>query len=118
MPKTDYVRETHHEFLEASADALSNPGLQLILGQLGDSLGKKNREAWEQLPHSDLVRERARTIKDETLAELDTHLETLEKSVLARGGKVYFADDGEEACRQVIDIIQAKGAKKVTNPSR
>jgi L-lactate dehydrogenase complex protein LldF len=113
MPKTDYIRETHHEFLEASADALTNPGLQQILGQLGDSLGKKNREAWEQLPNSDLVRERARTIKDETLAELDKHLETLEKSVLARGGKVYFADDGEEACRQVIDIIQAKGARKV-----
>src|SRR6476646_9333114 len=113
MPKTDYIRETHHEFLQASADALTNPGLQQSLGRLGDSLGKKNREAWEQLPNSDLVRERARTIKDETLAELDTHLETLERSVLALGGKVYFADDGEEACRQVIDIIQAKGAKKV-----
>jgi L-lactate dehydrogenase complex protein LldF len=113
MPKTDYIRETHHEFLEASADALRNPSLQQILGQLGDSLGKKNREAWENLPHADLVRERARTIKDETLADLDQHLETLEKSVLARGGKVYFADDGEAACRQVIDIIQGKRAKKV-----
>lgn len=113
MTKTDYLRSTHHEFLEASDEALHNPKLQIILGQLGDTLGKKNKEAWAQLPQSDLVRERARTIKDQTLAELDRHLETLEKSVVARGGKVYWADDGEQACQFVLDIIKSKEAKLV-----
>lgn len=112
MP-TDYVRHEHHEFLAASQQALDNAGLQSILGRLGDTLGKKNREAWAALPNSDLVRQKARQIKDETLAHLDRHLETLERSVLALGGHVYWADDGEVACQAVLEIIQARGATKV-----
>src|SRR5437763_10139005 len=97
--KTDYLRETHHEFLAASGDALADRHLQQILGQLGDTLGRRNREAWAALPNSDLIRERARGIKDRTLAELDKHLATLEQSVTSRGGHVHWADDGPEACR-------------------
>jgi len=82
--KTDYLRETHHEFLAASEDALADPRLQQILGQLGDTLGRRNREAWAALPNSDLIRERARAIKDQTLTELDKHLQTLEQSVARR----------------------------------
>jgi L-lactate dehydrogenase complex protein LldF len=113
VTKTDYLRQTHHEFLQASQEALDNPNLQRILGQLGDTLGQRNRDAWQQLPNSDLVRERARTIKDHTLAELDQHLQTLEASVVARGGQVHWADDGAEACRHVLQIIQDRGGKRV-----
>jgi L-lactate dehydrogenase complex protein LldF len=110
---TDYLRETHHEFLAASEEALANPHLQQILGQLGDTLGRRNREAWAALPGSDLIREKARAIKDETLADLDKHLEALEASVTARGGHVHYADDGAEACRIVVDLIRARQATKV-----
>src|SRR5687767_8119973 len=110
---TDYLRETHHEFEAASAQALANPGLQRILGQLGDTLGKRNRDAWELLPGSDLVREKARTIKDQTLAELDRHLVTLERSVQARGGQVHYADDGAEACRQILEIVRGCGGTRI-----
>ncbi len=113
MPTTDYVRETHHEFLAASSAALENPSLQIILDQLGDTLGRKNREAWAQLPNSDLVREQARAIKDATLAELDVHLTTLTESVERRGGNVHFAADGDEACRAILQIIQSRGLTKV-----
>ena len=85
--ETDYIRSTHHEFLAASDKALRTPSLQIILGQLGDTLGARNREAWRLLPNSDLVRQRARQIKDETLANLHEHLQTLEASVQARGGR-------------------------------
>jgi L-lactate dehydrogenase complex protein LldF len=111
--KTDYLRETHHEFLEASQEALADPRLQQILGQLGDTLGRRNREAWAALPNSDLIRERARGIKDQTLAELDKHLERLEQTVSARGGHVHWADDGCEACRIVVDLIRQRQATKV-----
>lgn len=113
MTKTDYVRSEHHEFLEATDAALANENLHGILTRLGESLGRKNREAWVAFPNSDLARERARAIKDATLAELDKHLETLETNVLARGGKVYWAKNGEEACRQIIEIIAARGFTKV-----
>jgi L-lactate dehydrogenase complex protein LldF len=113
VTQTDYLRETHHEFLEASEQALANPGLQQILGTLGDTLGKRNREAWAALPNSDLIREQARTIKDETLAELDKHLATLEASVVARGGQVHWAEDGTDACRLILDIVERRKAKLV-----
>ena len=109
----DYLRETHHEFLAASAAALQDRGLQQILGQLGDTLGQRNRDAWAALPDADLIRERARTIKDQTLAELDQHLEMLERSVQARGGHVHWATDGAEACRLIVELIRARAARVV-----
>ena len=113
MSKTDYLRSEHHEFLDASADALANENLQSILQRLGESLGQKNKDAWAALPESDLLRQRARAIKDATLAELDTHLETLEASVLRRGGQVHWAADGAAACQAVIEIVKRRGADKV-----
>jgi L-lactate dehydrogenase complex protein LldF len=110
---TDYLRQTHHEFLAASEEALASPHLQQILGQLGDTLGRRNREAWSALPTSDLIREKARAIKDQALAELDTLLAQLERSVTARGGHVHWADDGEEACRIVVELIRGRSATKV-----
>src|SRR5437868_10965670 len=110
---TDYLRHTHHEFLQASEEALADPRLQQILGQLGDTLGRRNREAWAALPNSDLIRERARTIKDETLAELDKHLAKLADSVETRGGNVHFAEDGAEACQIIVDLIRQRRMTKV-----
>ena len=109
----DYLRENHHEFLDASRVALANPRLQGILQQLGDSLGKKNRDAWSAFPESDTFREKARAIKDATLATLDQHLETFESSVKSRGGQVHWALDGEEACRAIVKILKDAGAKAV-----
>ena len=109
----DYIRSTHHEFLAASDKALQSPSLQVILGQLGDTLGERNRQAWRMLPNSDLVRQRARQIKDETLANLHVHLETLEKSVQDRGGQVHWADDGAAACQVIVDLIRRRGATRV-----
>src|SRR6478752_6170172 len=108
----DYLRETHHEFLAASEAALGDARLQQILGQLGDTLGRRNREAWAALPNSDLIRERARSIKDATLAELDKHLAKLDETVTARGGHVHWADDGAEACRIIVELIQRRQATK------
>src|SRR3954464_7345511 len=110
---TDYLRHTHHEFLAASDAALADPHLQQILGQLGDTLGRRNRDAWAALPNSDLIREQARAIKDATLADLDRHLTKLEEAVTARGGHVHWADDGTEACRIIVDLIRDRHATKV-----
>ena len=94
---TDYARHEHHEFLRASQAALDDANLQSALVNLAGTLGSRNREAFAALESSDQVRERARAIKDATLAELDRHLETLEASVTARGGQVHYAADSADA---------------------
>jgi L-lactate dehydrogenase complex protein LldF len=109
---TDYIRSEHHEFLAASDVALADGNLQRILMKLGD-LSSRNALAWNQLADSSQVRDKARSIKDATLAELDVHLETLEKSVTSRGGHVHFAETGDEACKMILGILQSRGAKRV-----
>ena len=111
--EVDYVRQEHHEFLQASHAALENPDLQKILGRLGDSLGLRNREAWTAFEPADQVRERARAIKDATLAELDEHLATLADNVEKNGGHVHWASDGQAACRSILDVIQARSARRI-----
>ncbi|MBL8828048.1 MAG: iron-sulfur cluster-binding protein [Planctomycetaceae bacterium] len=110
---TTYHQHEHHEFLAASKDALRDGNLQLALLNLGDTLGARNKQAYAALPESDLLRERARAIKDETLADLATHIETLEASVKRLGGQVHFADDGADACQTIIDIVRRCGGKRV-----
>lgn len=109
----DYTRDEHHEFLRASASALANANLQLALANLGDTLGRRNREAFQAQPEIGLLRERARAIKDQALADLGSLIETLEASVHRRGGHVYFADDGDAACRIITEILQARSANRV-----
>ncbi|MFV1963798.1 MAG: LutB/LldF family L-lactate oxidation iron-sulfur protein [Pirellulaceae bacterium] len=113
MSTTDYLREQHHEFLEASAEALENPRLQAILTRLGDTLGQENPEVWASFPGSDAVRERARAIKDATLANLHEHLKTLDTSVRRRGGHVHWAATGEEACQTIVDLLKQRGLHRV-----
>jgi len=113
VDRIDYAKDEHHEFLAASREALANASLQLALGNLGETLGQRNRDAFDALPESDALRQRARAIKDATLAKLDRHLETLESSVLARGGHVHFADDGPAACQAILEIVRSCGAKSI-----
>jgi L-lactate dehydrogenase complex protein LldF len=109
----EYARHEHHEFMAASTAALADANLQSALSKLGDTLGQRNRDAFAALDQSDLLRERARSIKDATLANLAEHLETLEASIRRRGGQVHYADDSAAACRAVIEILQSRGAKRV-----
>lgn len=113
MTTSSYARHEHHEFLAASAEALADADLQLALSQLGDTLGQRNRAAFAAMPDSDALRQRARAIKDAALANLDEHLQTLAASVERSGGHVHYAADATDARKIVIDILRARGAKRV-----
>src|SRR5580704_9051811 len=110
---TEYAQHEHHEFLAASAAALADADLQDALSQLGDTLGARNRAAFAALAESSQLRDRARAIKDAALANLAEHIETLEASVVRNGGQVHFADDAEAATRIVLDLLEARGARRV-----
>jgi L-lactate dehydrogenase complex protein LldF len=103
----------HHEFLAASEEALASPNLQMALNRLGETLALGNRNAFERLPGSSLLRDKARAIKDETLAHLDRYIEQLAAAVTARGGHVHFAADGAEANEIVARIARERGITKI-----
>ena len=66
------------------------------------------------LPEAPELRERAYRIKQETMANLDHYLEQMADNVEARGGNVFFAEDGEAVVRYIGDLARRKGAKVVT----
>src|SRR5918998_5013984 len=61
------------------------------------------------LPEAPELRERAYHIKQETMANLDRHLEEMADNVEARGGNVFFAEDGEAAVGDIRDLARRQG---------
>jgi L-lactate dehydrogenase complex protein LldF len=109
---SNYARHEHHDFLEASDQALVDVGLQAALRRLSDTLMAGNRRGYAALADSDELRDHAKRIKEHTLAHLDKYLEQLEASVERLGGHVHWAADAEEARRIVVGIAQQSGCKR------
>src|ERR687894_960365 len=65
------------------------------------------------LPEAPELRERAYHIKRRTMANLDHYLEQMADAVEARGGKVYFAKDGEDVVQYVGDLARRRNAKVI-----
>src|SRR5881397_2707948 len=101
---TNYAQHEHHDFMNASAQALADPTLQQALVRLTDTLLAGNRRGYAALADSSDLRDHAKRIKEHTLAHLDQYLEQLEASVHKLGGRVHWAADAAEARRMVVDI--------------
>src|SRR5882724_12765794 len=108
----EYAKHEHHDFMNASAQALADPGLQIALVRLTETLLAGNRRGYAALADSSALRDHAKQIKEHTLAHLDRYLEQLEASVLKVGGKVHWAADAEEGRRIVVEIARGAGCTR------
>ena len=106
-----YAQHEHHEFLEASTQALADPTLQQALTRLADTLLAGNRRGYAALADSSELRDHAKRIKEHTLAHLDQYLVQLEASVQKLGGKVHWAATAEDARRIVVEIARQGNCK-------
>jgi L-lactate dehydrogenase complex protein LldF len=113
MSGVAYSEQEHADFPGASLQALSEPELQRALGKLRETLAAKNRAAWQELPGSDELRERARRIKEEALSRLDHYLRELERSLERVGARVHWAQNAEEARRIVLQIARDRNVRTV-----
>src|SRR5205807_2443577 len=77
----DHARHEHHDFLNASAQALADLPLQAALVRLTSTLMAGNRRSLGNLADSSALRDHAKRIKEHTLAHLDQYLEQLEVSI-------------------------------------
>src|SRR5713226_5111370 len=103
----DYARHEHHDFVGATDQALADRPLQAALVRLTSTLMTANQRGYASLPDSDKLRDRAKQIKEHTLAHLDQYLTQLEASVQRNGGQVHWASTAEDA-RQIILQIAKK----------
>ncbi|MEJ7589331.1 MAG: LutB/LldF family L-lactate oxidation iron-sulfur protein [Ferruginibacter sp.] len=80
------------------------------------NIGKYNAKVPEgkmQFTDVHLVRERAKNIKWRAIETLDQQLEDFETNFTNRGGKVIWAENSEQAIREVLAICAAKNCRKL-----
>jgi L-lactate dehydrogenase complex protein LldF len=97
-------------FRAVARDRLSDAHVQTALDAATTRLYGNRLEAWGEVPEVEELREQARRIRTETIADLDRHLADFTTAVEARGGHVQFCETAEEACAYVVDVCRQAGA--------
>jgi L-lactate dehydrogenase complex protein LldF len=108
------LHPTSPQFKANVTKALGDVQLQKAMGHVRSGFIDKRKKAVDKLPEFDGLRDRAREIKDHTLAHLDLYIERYEARVTQSGGHVHFARDAAEARDLILSICQHAGAKTVT----
>lgn len=89
---------------------------------LSGAVQKATRKAFESrlaamgeagVEHGEQIRMQAAFAKRRTLADLPDYLELAEQRMLENGMSVLWAQDGEEACRHVLDIARKHEAAQI-----
>ena len=99
------------EFLEAAEkkafDKDHRRALQFNIGQYD----KKVAEGKQQFSNLELAKSRAAAIKQKSIDNLEKYLIEFEANFIKRGGKVIWAQDAEEATREILQLMQKANAK-------
>ncbi|MCB1692096.1 MAG: iron-sulfur cluster-binding protein [Pseudomonadales bacterium] len=102
------------KFIELSATAVRNESLKTSMGLLGAGLSMRRAQAKAGLAEFDALRDEARDIKNDVLANLDAYLEAFEAQVTRQGGVVHWASTDEEARDAILAICRDADARTVT----
>lgn len=101
-------------FPKRVAIAIHDKRLQAALDHASGGFVAKRQAQVDALPEFEALRERARTLKDHVLSNLDSYLEKYEAEVTRQGGHVHWAATAEEAQQIILGICRAAGAKTIT----
>jgi len=104
---------TPETFDENARRALLDPQLRAALRNLVSVIGERRKAAIATEDDWDALRDRARAIKDETLAHLDEYLERFADNAARAGAQVHWARDGAEACGVVVRLLREADATRV-----
>ncbi|MCH8332212.1 MAG: lactate utilization protein, partial [Bacteroidetes bacterium] len=107
------MTDTKNVFLEKAAikaaDLDHRDKLNFNISKYTETV-KKGVLQYEEL---ELAKKRAKNIKWKVMENLDSYLIEFEKNFTKNGGKVFWAQDGEEAIREILKIIKEKEGKMV-----
>jgi L-lactate dehydrogenase complex protein LldF len=100
-------------FPKAASEALRDSQLRQNLTKATTTIRAKRAAVVDEVPDWMALRASGRAIKDASLVGLDRHLLDLEAAVVAAGGVVHWANDGNEGCSIVADIARSHGVDEV-----
>lgn len=104
---------TAEEFLVASAEKAFEADHRHIINNSIDKYQNAYERGLSRMINLDNSKKKGHTIKWKVMENLDKFLPEFESNFLKRGGKVIWANDAEEANREILNIIQKAGAKAV-----
>jgi L-lactate dehydrogenase complex protein LldF len=100
-------------FLKELNRGLYEPCGSQSLNEAAERSSKHNREITDAIPYFQDWRQAAHEVKDFSIANLDRLLAEFEQNLAARGIKVLYAEDAEDANRQILEIVRRHGVKTV-----
>jgi L-lactate dehydrogenase complex protein LldF len=100
-------------FPEAARVALRDEQLRRNLRNATTTIRDKRAGVVAEASDWEELREAGRLIKADVVANLDTYLLRFEESVIAAGGHVHWARDGEEATAVVVEAARRHDADEV-----
>jgi L-lactate dehydrogenase complex protein LldF len=100
-------------FPVAARRELADSQLRANLRRATTTIRAKRAAVVSELPDWEELREAGRRIKYDAIRHLDKHLERLEESVTAAGGKVHWARDGAEAIEIVARVAREHSTDEV-----
>ncbi len=107
--------DSFHTRIRAS---LADPDLQIALDGNAERRLKGRAIAFTSLPDSDAVRQQARAIRAEVIANLDRHLEQFIAQASANGMIVHRAADAAAAVQTVLQICRSVGPSPLVAKSK
>ncbi len=105
--------QTSETFDRNARAALGDVQLRAALRNLVNTFGARRKVAMRSVDDWEGLRERARSIKDETLAHLDKYLEEFADNAERGGAQVHWARDASEACATVLKLVREREATRV-----
>jgi L-lactate dehydrogenase complex protein LldF len=106
-------QQTSETFDRNAREALADPQLRGALRNLATTFGERRKLAITTVADWEGLRERARAVKAETLAHLDTYLEAFADKAERAGATVHWAHDAGEACSIVLRLLRERDATRV-----
>ncbi|MCY4312257.1 MAG: LUD domain-containing protein, partial [Gammaproteobacteria bacterium] len=107
------MQVTSKNFRTKAAEALLDEDLRAAMGRAEGGFVDTRKRAIDELANFQEYREFARNTKNHVLAHLDGYLTQFENNVMASGGQVHWASNGEEVNRIVLDICRRPGIGKI-----
>ncbi len=106
------MHPTTDTFFQNATTAVRNHKLQSRLRVL-TAFADRRTVAFAELADGEALRDRARAIKEQTIAKLDHYLIELEASVKRLGGTVHWAQDAEEARSIILNLARTHQVTRV-----
>jgi L-lactate dehydrogenase complex protein LldF len=104
---------TAEEFLVASAEKVFDADHRRIINNSIDKYNAAAASGISRIANLDNAKKKGHVIKWKVMENLDKFLPEFEANFQRRGGKVIWANDAEEANREILNIIQKAKAKTV-----